>query len=166
MSKYCSFDLIRDGNIRKEKDDWNRILVDDPHDTLMFMYILTPPGKVDGTFRGGFKLTKGTKEYASKTWKLHAPINGNLAIWLVGYLNTTTSLEVAKVYGKVKWDGSIRFGQERMNDWPVPDIEWYLDPANGKVAQTNAYLAWVQANLANKAAFLAGIDAEFAKMIK
>ena len=45
----------------------------------------------------------------------------------------------------------------------TPDYDWYL--AN-RPEQTKAFLAWVEANMRDKDAFLAGIDEQFERLIK
>jgi len=163
LSHYCSLATIRNAK-QPENHEWHsRVMLDNNYDTLIFNYIMTQPNsKGYGTFRGGFKLVYDHNRYSSKTWKLFAKINGHIGIWLVGYLNTAINLEHSKKLGKIKWDGSVRFGTNRAETLPVPDYDWYL--AN-RLEQTQAFLSWVEMNMIDKDKFLAGIDEEFDKLI-
>lgn len=96
----------------------------------------------------------------------YCEVDHKIGRWLLGYLNTNTAVCGLRAVFKNaiastdKWLILIT-----TNLWPllqVPDFDYYKQ---NHPERFQAYMSWVEANMRDKDAFLAGIDEQFEKLI-
>ena len=137
-------------------------------------YLLSKRSPYGPTYIGNWKLIKGSnikhelqndQKVVSYNFVIHVSYKHGL--WLLGYLNTHTSKHYFPNYFKHagrpsnEWCVSVTHGT--LDILQVPDFDWYK---TNKPQQHAAFLKWVEDNMRDKDAFLAGIDKEFEKLIK
>ena len=97
----------------------------------------------------------------------NCPVSYVHGLWLLGYLNTQVAFKTIDQWSNKIGNNDVASNNELSNNmWQycqVPDFDWYK--TNRPAEHTN-FLAWVAANMGSKEQFLAGIDAEFEKLIK
>ena len=118
---------------------------------------------------GYFKLiranTAGDITGLSGTVKLLEVTDMDHAMWLIGYLNTRhaiSDLPYFAVAGTERSGRAYTIGKQNFLNYRVPNFDWYKADRPQRHAD---FLKWIESNMGNKDVFLAGIDAEFAKLI-
>jgi len=94
----------------------------------------------------------------------------DLAIWLLGFLNTGSALmELRKTLRSGATDGNspddwlLVVAAGTFKDLPCPDFDHYK---SNRPEQFQAYMEWVEDNMRDKEKFLTGIDEQFQKLIE
>jgi hypothetical protein len=121
-------------------------------------------------YQGNFKLARtgdpgAWSETNGESEIKIAKISRRHGFFVCAYLNTRLAYQYLDTWTKAKRADDWPAYQLTASLWPllqVPDYDWYL--AN-RPEQHKAFLAWVEANMRDKDAFLAGIDEEFEKLI-
>jgi len=87
-------------------------------------------------------------------------------LWLLGYLNTQTAFSTINQWTNTIGNNNVASNNELSNNmWRycrVPDFDHYKTQHSAKFA---TYMTWVEANMRDKDAFLAGIDEQFEALI-
>ena len=128
---------------------------------------------LDGTYAGSYKLIETNDFHATLNSDFegevkNAAISFAHGVWLIGYLNTKLAHKYVGSYTRTRSEHGDQWTAYELSNnlWPllrVPDFDWYK---SNKPQQHADFLKWVEASMGDKDTFLAGIDAEFEKLIK
>jgi hypothetical protein len=144
---------------------WNNIACEQgEYAYLVFKYILTP-----ASYFGGFKITSDLSGAEIGSEVIYARLDYQRAMFFMGYLNTRTAYQHVDLYTK-KLTGAgykpgvhrHRFSVQLIDSMIIPDFDFYKQD---RPERFEAYMSWVEANMRDKDAFLAGIDEQFEKLI-
>jgi len=133
-------------------------------------YLIFKRAVYEHTCAGSFKLikTQNIKDLVNNKLEsqiMHPSVDFNHGLWLIGFLNTNCFKQlIQKFTVAMPQHGGwcIKFAS---NKWPllrVPDFDYYKI---NHPEQFVVFMKWVEDNMRLKDTFLAGINAEFQKLI-
>ncbi len=160
----------RSGNRHGSKTDiWRSFLYKEYAGSRF--YLVGKSGMYEHTYAGNWKLIRageGIKKQLQSDLESeikYAVVSYEHGLWLIGYLNTNNAKKYVSTYCKLGanhggWLAILAAGT--IKACQVPDFDWYK---TNKPQEHAAFLKWVEDNMRDKDAFLAGVDAEFEKLI-
>ena len=134
-------------------------------------YLVSKEGIYEHTYSNNWRLLYGAEigTYLSDTFtgesKFAKARSREHGLWLLGYFNTEIAKSYVHTYCKIApnhggWMAVLAAG--RFASCQVPDFDHYKQDRPTKF---EAYMTWVEANMRDKDAFLAGIDEQFEALI-
>lgn len=160
-------------NVPAEKTTRNKVfrelMVDDTNDGDYHIIFKCIYGQ--GTVKPAFKLVRheNIDEYITNNFhseiKIVTLAHKQLAVCLFGYFNSLVFEGYLCRHSKRGAENRVWVLQLAANTFahiPVPDFDFYKQDRSERFA---AYMSWIEANMRDKDAFLAGIDEQFEKLI-
>jgi hypothetical protein len=149
---------------------WRSFLYSEAH-TGAF-YLAVKCRVMESSFNGSFKLIKHDDLKSFVDDECEGEVKGcrveyEHGCWLLGFLNTTFANQYVRQASRVtiSHNSTASIYELSNNLWPllqVPDFDFYKQDRPEHFA---AYMSWIEANMRDKDAFLAGIDEQFNQLI-
>ena len=139
---------------------------------IMVKRRLYNPNGTASRFVGSFKLvqTDNVQQCVDEKFESeikNIKINFLYGLWIIGYLNTEMSFRHVDTFTRKTARQTTGFIYEiSSNLWPLLQVPDYDHYKTNHPKQFQDYMDWIENNMRDKDAFLAGIDEQFGKLIK